>query len=184
MMVKAVVLALVVCVVPAAPWMVGQSVAAAVPEYFDDEWVGFACLAATAPGGATTPTLLQINFDKLAGGGVSLAQADASFTRAIGSFGWLGQLTGASYQMTCTLSPSQAQGVVAGVTARQALTILGGTFPQHGFTAYLIVDSFLTVTPAYLGSNVAIRRSDAYRVTGVDALTYLGSHEEVEPPAP
>jgi hypothetical protein len=70
------------------------------------------------------------------------------------------------------------------LTARQAAQALTGSFQQRGFPAYLILDSFLAVTPSYLGSDVAIRRTDAFRVVGPNELTYIGSNDVVEPPTP
>src|SRR6185503_4553401 len=98
MIVKAILVAVVVWCAVAGPWMAGPSLAVVIPEYFDDEWVGFACLSAVQPGSAPSAVLLQLNFDKLSGGGLSVAQADTLFTRLTSSFGWLGQLTGATYQ--------------------------------------------------------------------------------------
>lgn len=181
MTVKAILVAVIVWSAVAGPWMAGQSLAVVIPEYFDDEWVGFACLTAVQPGSAASAVLLQLNFDKLSGGGLSVAQADTLFTRLTSSFGWLGQITGATYQVTCTLTPTQAQSTVAGLTARQAAQQLSGDFKQRGFAAYLILDSFLTVTPPYLGANIAIRRTDAFTVVGLNNLTYIGSSDVVEP---
>jgi len=184
MIVKAMLMAVMVSVAGAGPWMVGESAAAAIPEYFDDELVGFACLTAVAPGGAPTQAVLQLNFDKLAGGGISLTQADALFAKLTSSFGWLGQLIGATLQATCAFTPSQIQASNPGLTARQAVDALAPTFQGRGFAAYLVLDSFRTVTPSYLGSNVAIRRTDAFTVVGPNNVTYLGSNDVVEPPAP
>ena len=180
MIVKAVVMVVLVCCALAGPWAAGESVAVTIPEYFDDEWVGFACLNSTA-GGTTTAVLLQVNFDKLAGGGITLSRADTLFARLTTSFGWLSELTGASFQATCTLTPSQVQASNPGLTARQAAQALSGSFQQRGFPVYLILDSFLGVTPSYLGSDVAIRRTDAFRVVGPNDLTYIGSSDVVEP---
>jgi len=157
------------------PWAVGAAGAAPIPEYFEDEWVGFACLS--SPSGAV---LLQVNFDKLAGGGIAVGRADTLFARLTSSFGWLGELTGTTFQVTCTMTPTQVQASVPGLTARQAAQTLAGSFQQRGFPAYLILDSFVAVTPSYLGSDVAIRRTDAFRVVGPNDLTYLGSTDVVE----
>jgi len=180
MIVRAMTVAVLVCWALAGPGAVGGSAAATIPEYFDDEWVGFACLTSTPAGGAATSVLLQVNFDKLAGGGITVARADTLFGRLTSSFGWLGEITGASFQVTCTMTPSQVQASNPGLTARQAAQALAGTFQQRGFPSYLILDSFLAVTPSYLGSDVAIRRTDAFRVVGVNNLTYLGSNDIVE----
>jgi hypothetical protein len=163
----------------AAPWVVEDSFAAAIPDYFTDEWAGFACLNVTS-GGAATPVVLQLNFDKLAGGGIALARADRLFARLTSSFGWLSQLTGASYQLTCAYTPSQIQTSNPGLTALQAAQQLSGSFQQLAFPSYLILDSFLTVAPSYLGSDIAILRTDAFRVVGSNNLSYQGSNDVLE----
>src|SRR5262245_45969473 len=99
MIVKAARVTVVVIVAICALGTVDRGEAAPIPEYFSDEWVGFACLSATRPGASATPVLVQLNFDKLAGGGLSLARADTVFGRMTGSLGWLGQLIGASLQV-------------------------------------------------------------------------------------
>ena len=167
----------------AAPWMVEDGFAAAIPGYFADEWVGFACLNAVA-GGSTTQVLLQLNFDKISGSGITLARADTLFARLTSSLGWLSQLTGAGYQVTCTYTPSQIQASNPGLTALQAAQALTGSFQSRGFTSYLVLDSFLSVASAYLGADVAIVRTDAFRAVGSNNLSYLGSTDTVESPAP
>jgi hypothetical protein len=164
----------------AAPWMVEGSFAAGIPGYFADEWVGFACLSAVAPGGSTTQVLLQLNFDKISGTGIALARADSLFARLTSSFGWLNQLTGVSLQLTCAHTPGQIQAGNAGLTALQAAQALSGTFQQRGFSSYLILDSFLSVASSYLGSDIAIVRTDAFRAEGVNNLLYLGSTDVLE----
>jgi hypothetical protein len=121
-----------------------------------------------------------VNFDKLAGGGIPVTRADALFARLTSSFGWLGELTGVTFQVTCTMTPSQVQASNPGLTARQAVVALAGSFQQRGFASYLILDSFQGVTPSYLGASVTIRRTDAFRVVGPDDLTYLGSTDIAE----
>ena len=163
----------------AAPWMVGDSVAAAIPGYFADEWVGFACLNAVA-GGSTTTVLLQLNFDKISGTGIAPARAESLFARLTSSLGWLSQLTGASYQVTCTYTPGQIQASNPGLTAVQAAQALSGSFQQRGFSSYLILDSFLSVASAYLGPDPGIVRTDAFRAVGSNNLSYLGSTDTIE----
>jgi hypothetical protein len=162
----------------AAPWMAEDSFADTIPNYFQDERPGFACVNATT-GGSTTTLLLQLNFDNF-DGSIPLARADSLFARFTTSLGWLSDLLGASLQVTCTLSPSQAQATVPGLTALQAAQQLSGTFQQRGFASYLVLDSFRTVAPSYLGSDIAILRTDAFRVLGSNNLSYQGSNDVLE----
>ncbi|MGH2610766.1 MAG: hypothetical protein ACRDHF_16925 [Tepidiformaceae bacterium] len=180
MIAKAVVVTVLVLCALSAPWMTGEGVAAPIPGYFSDGWVGFACLNAVVAGGSPTPVLVQLNFDKVAGSGISLARADSLFARLTGSLGWLSQLTGASLQLTCAHTPGQIQAGVAGLTALQAAQQLSGTFQQRGFSSYLILDSFFSVAPSYLGDDIAILRTDAFRVVGANNVTYIGSTESLE----
>jgi hypothetical protein len=180
MIARVVVLTVLTVLALGAPWMVEDSFAAPIPDYFADEWVGFACFNAVAPGGSTTATVLQFNFDKFAGNGITLARADSLFARLTSSLGWLSQLIGASLQMTCTLTPSQIQASNPGLTALQAALQVSGSFQQLGFPSYLILDSFLTVAPSYLGTDIPILRTDAFRVLGSNNLSYQGSNDVLE----
>lgn len=180
MVAKAVVLTVLALCTLGMPWMTGDSVAAPIPSYFGDGWVGFACLTAVVGGGSPTPVLLQLNFDKVAGSGISLARADGLFARLTGALGWLSQLTGADLQLTCTHTPGQIQASVAGLTALQAAQQLSGSFQQRGFSSYLVLDSFLSVAPSYLGNDLLIVRTDAFRVVGANNVTYIGSTESLE----
>lgn len=184
MIAKATVLTVLVLVALGAPGVVDSSIAAPIPGYFEDTLVGFACLSAVMPGQSPTPVLLQLNFDKLAGGGIALARADSLFERMTSSLGWLSQLTGASLQVTCTHTPSQIQTTYPGLTGRQAALDVSGSFQQRGFSGYLILDSFLSVTPSYLGSDILILRTDAFRGVEPNNLSYLGSNDVVESPTP
>ena len=179
MIARVLVLTVLMVLALAAPWMVEGSFAAAIPGYFADEWVGFACLNAVA-GGSTTAVLLQLNFDKIAGSGIALARADSLFARLTSSLGWLSQLTGASLQVTCTVTPGQIQGSNPGLTALQAAQELSRSFQQRGFASYLVLDSFLSVASAYLGPDLGIVRTDAFRALGPNNLSYLGSTDTVE----
>lgn len=180
MIVRVLVLTVLMVFALGAPWMVDGSFAAAIPDYFTDEWAGFACLSAVAPGGSTTAVVLQLNFDKIAGSGIALARADSLFARLTSQLGWLSQLIGASLQVTCTHTPSQIQASNPGLTALQAAQQLSGSFQQFGFPSYLILDSFLSVAPSYLGSDIPTLRTDAFRVVGPNNLSYLGSTDTVE----
>jgi hypothetical protein len=170
---------LVLCVL-GAPWVADSGFAAPIPEYFEDEWVGFACLNAVIAGGAPTPVLLQLNFDKIAGGGIPLPRADSLFARITSSLGWLSELTGASFELTCAQTPSQIQASTPGLTAFQAALELSGSFQQRGFPFYLILDSFSSVAQTYLGADISILRTDAFLAVGPDDLSYLGSSDVVE----
>jgi hypothetical protein len=172
---------LIVCVLGAAG-AVDRSIAAPIPEYFEDEWVGFACLTATKPGASPTPMLLQLDFDKLAGGGLSQARADSLFARMTSALGWLSQLTGATLQVTCLHSPSEVQAMMPGVTGRQAALGLSGSFQQLGFTSYVLLDTFVSTAPPYLGFDALILRTDGFLVTGPNNLSYLGSNDIVDTP--
>ena len=180
MIAKAMVLTVLVLFALGTPCMVDRSFAATIPDYFQDEWVAFACLNAVAPGGSPTPVLLQLNFDKIVGNGIPLARADSLFARLTGSLGWLSQLLGASLQLTCAYTPSQIQASNPGLTALQAAQQLSGSFQQRGFPAYLILDSFLSFALSYLGSDIAILRTDAFRVVGPNNVSYLGSSDVIE----
>ena len=184
MIARVLVLTVLMVLALAAPWMVEGSFAAAIPDYFKDEWVGFACLNAVAPGGSTTPVLLQLNFDKISGTGIALARADSLFARLTSSLGWLSQLTGASLQLTCAYPPGQIQAGNAGLTALQAAQQLSGGFQERGFSSYLILDSFLSVASSYLGPDIAIVRTDAFRAAGSNDLSYLGSTDVLESSMP
>jgi hypothetical protein len=184
MIAKAVVLTVLVLFALGAPWVVGSSFGAPIPAYLEDGWVGFACLTSVSPGGSPTPVLLQLSFDKLAGGGIALGRADSLFERHTSSFGWLSQLIGASFQVTCTHTPSQIQTTYPGLTARQAAQDLSASFQARGFSAYLILDSFLSIAPSYLDAAILVLRTDAFRVVGPNDLSYLGGNDAAESPTP
>ena len=66
------------------------------------------------------------------------------------------------------------------MTALQAAQQLSGTFQQLGFPSYLIADAFLSVAPSYLGNDIVILRTDAFRVLGGNNVSYVGSSEIIE----
>jgi hypothetical protein len=121
-----------------------------------------------------------LNFDTIAGGGIPLDRADSLFARITSSLGWLSEITGASLELTCAQTPGQIQASNPGLTAFQAALELSGSFQQRGFAFYLILDSFLSVAPSYLGSDIPILRTDAFTAVGPDDLSYLGSSDVVE----
>jgi hypothetical protein len=179
MITKTMVATVLVLVALVTPWGVDRSVAAPLPDYFADGWVGFACANAVIPGQPTAPLLLQLNFDKLSGGGITQTRANNLFTRITGSLGWLSQITGVGFQVTCTQTPNQVQASTPGLNALQAALPLTGSFQQDGFSFYLILDSFLSITPPYLGSDAAIVRTDAFIVLGANNVFYLGSSDVI-----
>jgi hypothetical protein len=180
MITKAMVVTVLVLCALIAPWAVDRSVAAPLPDYFADEWVAFACVNDVKPGGSTTPVLLQLNFDKLAGSGIALARADSLFARMTSSLGWLSQIIGPNLQVTCTFKPSQVQSMVSGVTALQAAVALAGSFQGNGFASYFILDAFPSLAPSYLGSDIVILRTDAFHVLGPNNVSYMGSHDLID----
>jgi hypothetical protein len=181
MVLKATVMTVLVLFALGVPWVVDNSFAAPIPAYFADEWVGFACVTATIPGGSVA-LLLQLNFDKIAGGGISLPRADelfAQMTSPIG-LGWLGGLLGASLQVTCAHTPGQIQASNPGLTALQAAQAVSGDFQQRGFATYVIQDTFLSLAQSYLGLDIPILRTDAFPVLGSNNVSYLGSIDVVD----
>jgi hypothetical protein len=154
----------------------GVATAVAPPSYFADGWVGFLCLTATPPGSGPTTVLLQLNFDKIAFGGVPLGRADALFTYLGNNLGLLSPVLGNSPQKTCSLTPSQVVVMFPGATALDAVQQVSGSFQQLGFSRYVIYDVFLSATLLYFGA-VNTVRGEAYQVNGPNDLSYAMSTE-------
>ena len=175
---RAAVIALLLFVL-ATPGLVGQGWAAAIPTYFEDEWVGFACLTAFPPPGATaTPLLLQLNFDKIVLGGIPLARADSLFSYFINNLGLLSPTIGKNPQVICTLSPSQTAARFPTDNALTAARQLSGTFQQievqPRFQRYVIFDVFLNFAPLYSGP-VPVVEGDVFTVAGNDNISFAGN---------
>ncbi len=159
-----------------APGASGDAPAAAIPSYFEDEWVGFLCLTASPPGSGSTGVLVQFNFDKSTLGGIPLARADRLFAFFASNLGLLSPTIGKNPQTTCSLSPTQTLAQFPGATALQAAQQVSGSFQQLGFSRYVIVDSYVNVALLYFGP-VQTVRSDVFPVSGNNDLSYAGSNE-------
>jgi hypothetical protein len=72
--------------------------------------------------------------------------------------------------------------MMPGVTGRQAALGLSGSFQQLGFTSYVLLDTFVSTAPPYLGFDALILRTDGFLVTGPNNLSYLGSNDIVDTP--
>jgi hypothetical protein len=176
---KAIVLTGLLLLALAVPGVAGNGFAASIPTYFEDEWVGFVCLTASPPGSPPTGVLLQLNFDKVALGGISLTTADSLFAFLTGNLGLLSPIIGNNPQTTCSRTPSQIQAQFPGVNALQATQQLSGTFQQIGFPRYIVVDAFFSLVAPYLGT-ATILRTDVFLVTGNNDLSYAAGNEIVD----
>jgi len=160
----------------AAPGMVGGVAAESVPTYFEDGWVGFLCLNATPPGSGPIHVFLQINFDKVSLGGISLARADTLFAYVSANLGLLSPVIGHDPQPFCSFSPSFIQAQFPNATALQAVQLLSPSFHQMGFDRYVIYDSFLTAALLYFGP-VSTLRAEIYVVNGSNDISFVLSNE-------
>jgi len=179
MTLKAAVLTVLVLFALAGPGVVGSGFAVPLPNYFEDEWVGFVCLTAIPPGSPSTSVLVQFMFDKNHGGGISLTQADSLFAFLTGSLGLLSPFIGNNPQTTCSLPPSQIQVEFPGATGLQAAQLLSGSFQQLGFSRYIIVDAYVdTADLSYIAdtlTSVEFLGFDVFRVTGDNDLSWVAN---------
>jgi hypothetical protein len=173
---RATVLIVFVLVALVVPGVVGSAFAAPIPDYFEDEWVGFVCLTATPPGSPPISVLVQFNFDQVTFGGIPPNRANSLFTYLTSNLGLLSPIIGNNPQTTCSLTPSQTLAMFPGATALQAAQQVSGTFQQLSFARYIIVDAFLSFTVLYFGS-VDTLRTEVYRVNGNNDLSYVASNE-------
>ena len=159
--------------------LVDRGFAAAIPNYFQDEWVGFVCLTALPQGSPPTRVLLQLNFDKTSLGGIPLSRADSLFGFLTSNLGLLSPTLGSNPQTTCSFTPSQILVNFPGATALQAAQQVSPTFQQIGFARYVILDAFLSLTVIYSGP-VNTLRTEVFLVTGNNDLNYVASNEIAE----
>jgi hypothetical protein len=172
------------------------ALAAPVPAYYSDEWVGLLCVQATPPGSITpVPALLQINFDRSTNGGISLARADELFAKIVAANGRFGPLAGftlvaqdcravAGPSVQISYAPNEIQAQF-GVNALQVALALSGSFQGLGFQQYLILDSFLNLVPNYLTEppvgvlppGTLTLRTDLLTVVGNNDIGYVSSSE-------
>jgi hypothetical protein len=155
------------------------AVAAPIPDYFADEWVGFVCLSATPPGSGPTTVLVQINFDKFAFGGIALEGADSLFGYLTDNLGLLSLVLGNSPQKSCQRTPSQILAEFPGTTARQAAQLVSPTFQQLGFAHFIVVDTFLSFAVLYSGG-VNTLRAEVFLVPGDNDLSFVLAHDLIE----
>jgi hypothetical protein len=190
---KALVLTALVLLALCAPGFVSSSDAIPLPPYFADEWVGLVCLSLTLPGPPPTQVnaLVQINFDQVTNGGISLAEAEELFsflTEAITEFGPLAG--GTNPQNTCPqFTPTGIQNQFPGLNALQAAQQLTAQYQQYGFFIYVIADAFLSRVSSYLQDagvpeDTLLLRTDAFLVSGSNDVTYTGSFEVLRSLAP
>jgi hypothetical protein len=180
---KAIVVAVLVVFALCTPWLADTSFAIPIPGYFDGEWVGLLCLQVAFPG-ADTPinALAQINFDPFTNGGIDLAKADELFAFITDSIAQFGPLAGAgTIQQTCAFTPGQVQSQF-GIDALDAANALTGTYQDHGFSLFLILDAFYALLPDYLlDAGLPVEtltlRTDLFIVGGFNDLSYSGSLE-------
>jgi hypothetical protein len=186
---KAIVVAVLVVFALCTPWVADTSFAAPIPGYFDGEWVGLLCVVVTFPG-ADTPinALAQLNFEPFTNdpNGIDLARADELFAFITESIAQFGPLAGAgTIQQTCAFTPSQVQSQF-GIDALDVANALTGTYQDHGFLLYFILDTFSATVPEYLGLPLGTLtlRTDLFIVSGFNDLSYTGSLEVLQELAP
>ena len=163
----------------AVPGLIDSGFAAAIPDYFQDEWVGFVCLTAFPQGSPPTRVLLQLNFDKTALGGIPLSRADRLFGFLTGNIGLLSPTIGSNPQSTCSFTPNQILVDFPRATALQAAQQVSPTFQQLGFARYIILDAFLSLTVIYSGPENTLR-TEVFLVTGNNDLSYVATNEIAE----
>ena len=158
------------------PGVVGSGFAAPIPEYFQDEWVGFVCLTAFPPGSPATTVLVQFNFDKTTFGGIPLSRADSLYTFLRSNLGLLSPVIGSNPQTTCTLTPGQVVIQFPGADAKQATQQVSGSFQQLGFARYIVVDTYSALAILSSGT-VVVLKTDVFVVNGNNDLSYVASNE-------
>ena len=160
------------------PFLSERSFAAAIPGYFADEYVGILCVNGPTPISPTKVNfLIQMNFDKLSQGGITLAKADQLFEFLRSSFL---NFSGTATQ-TCAIKPSQVNSQY-GVNGLQAAQQLTGTYQNYGFQLMLIIDSFWDLVPTYLNqpAGALLLRGDTFIVIGRDDVLYRSSSETLQ----
>jgi hypothetical protein len=176
---KVIVVLFIVLAALGAPCLVNVGVAAPIPTYFEDEWIGALCVQMAFTGSPQrVPVLIQLNFDKSTNGGITLQKADQLFNFLKNQIQFF---VGSSVTQTCAFTPTQVnnQFHVNGLQAAQDLT---RTYQQRGFVALIILDSFWSRVPDYLAQapNALTLRSDVFLTSGPNDIVYTSSSETLQ----